>query len=83
MGPSLWNAKGEMVRPPTELRSFISREPGAKFPPEKGRYHLYVSYACPWGKYSSTYCQLAFVMTIHLPFRKICPAEDLPYLHLD
>jgi putative glutathione S-transferase len=26
---------------------FISSEPGAKFPPEAGRYHLYVSYACP------------------------------------
>jgi Predicted glutathione S-transferase len=30
------------------FRNFISREPGAQFPPEKGRYHLYVSYACPW-----------------------------------
>lgn len=26
----------------------ISREPGATFPPEVGRYHLYVSHACPW-----------------------------------
>jgi glutathionyl-hydroquinone reductase len=26
---------------------FISSEPGAKFPPERGRYHLYLSYACP------------------------------------
>lgn len=26
---------------------FISSEPGAKFPPEAGRYHLYLSYACP------------------------------------
>ena len=23
-------------------------EPGAKFPPEKNRYHLFVAYACPW-----------------------------------
>jgi len=23
-------------------------EPGARFPPAKGRYHLYVAYACPW-----------------------------------
>lgn len=30
------------------FRNFISRKPDAEFPPEKGRYHLYVSYACPW-----------------------------------
>jgi glutathionyl-hydroquinone reductase len=35
------------ARPETVWRDFISREPGAKFPPESGRYHLYVSYACP------------------------------------
>src|SRR3954463_14524945 len=23
-------------------------EPGGRFPPEAGRYHLYVSLACPW-----------------------------------
>ena len=31
----------------TVWRDFISSEPGAKFPPEAGRYHLYCSYACP------------------------------------
>ncbi|PCG99758.1 Omega family [Penicillium occitanis (nom. inval.)] len=39
---------GAFVRPDTEFRHFISLEPGALFPPEPGRYHLYVSYACPW-----------------------------------
>lgn len=33
--------------PETVWRDFISDEPGAKFPPEAGRYHLYASYACP------------------------------------
>lgn len=33
--------------PETVWRNFISSEPGAKFPPEAGRYHLYASYACP------------------------------------
>ena len=33
--------------PVTIWRDFISSEPGAKFPPEAGRYHLYASYACP------------------------------------
>jgi putative glutathione S-transferase len=33
--------------PETIWRDFISSEPGAKYPPEAGRYHLYASYACP------------------------------------
>ncbi|KMU84313.1 ubiquitin-activating enzyme E1 [Coccidioides immitis H538.4] len=39
---------GEFKRKPSAFRNWISREAGAQFPPEKGRYHLYVSYACPW-----------------------------------
>jgi hypothetical protein len=39
---------GEFKRTESQFRSFVSREPGADFPPEAGRYHLYVSYACPW-----------------------------------
>lgn len=41
---------GEFKRKQSVFRDFISSKAGAKFPPEKGRYHLYVSYACPWGK---------------------------------
>ncbi|KAJ9609208.1 S-glutathionyl-(chloro)hydroquinone reductase [Cladophialophora chaetospira] len=44
----LFNEKGELQRPASRFRDFISSEPGAKFPPEQGRYHLYVQYACPW-----------------------------------
>lgn len=44
---------GEFKRQQSAFRNWISREPGAQFPPEKGRYHLYVSYACPWGMYNS------------------------------
>ncbi|KAE8350078.1 glutathione S-transferase [Aspergillus coremiiformis] len=39
---------GEFKRQTSAFRNWISREPGAEFPPEKNRYHLYVSYACPW-----------------------------------
>jgi putative glutathione S-transferase len=37
---------GAFERPPTRFRDAIA--PGGRFPPEPGRYHLYVSYACPW-----------------------------------
>ncbi|KAK0391469.1 hypothetical protein NLU13_0970 [Sarocladium strictum] len=39
---------GEFKRQASSLRNWISREEGAQFPPEKGRYHIYASYACPW-----------------------------------
>eukprot|EP00978_Attheya_sp_CCMP212_P029353 scaffold104015_cov37-Attheya_sp.AAC.1 len=37
---------GVFIRTASVYRDHISSEPGAKFPPESGRYHLYV--ACPW-----------------------------------
>ncbi|KAL1843368.1 hypothetical protein VTJ49DRAFT_1955 [Mycothermus thermophilus] len=42
------DTSGEFKRQQSSFRNWISRKPGAQFPPEKGRYHLYVSYACPW-----------------------------------
>jgi putative glutathione S-transferase len=39
---------GEFKRQQSVFRSFIENKPGAEFPAEKDRYHLYVSYACPW-----------------------------------
>lgn len=39
---------GEFKRGQSVFRDAISKKPGAKHPPEKDRYHLYVSYACPW-----------------------------------
>ncbi|EMC91680.1 hypothetical protein BAUCODRAFT_38792 [Baudoinia panamericana UAMH 10762] len=39
---------GEFKRQQSQFRDFVSSEPGAEFPAEKDRYHLYVSYACPW-----------------------------------
>ena len=40
--------EGEFVRKPTSFRSQIKRGGTTSFPPEAGRYHLYVSLACPW-----------------------------------
>lgn len=41
-------SSGEFKRDPTQFRTAISHEAQARFPAEKGRYHLYVSLACPW-----------------------------------
>ncbi len=39
---------GEFVRKPTTFRSRIRADGSSEFRPGAGRYHLYVSYACPW-----------------------------------
>ncbi|OQU94430.1 Glutathione S-transferase, domain-containing protein [Cladophialophora immunda] len=42
------DTSGEFKRQVSSFRNWISSDPNAEFPAEKGRYHLYVSYACPW-----------------------------------
>ena len=37
---------GAFVRKTSEFRDRI--DPEGPFPPEPGRYHLYISHACPW-----------------------------------
>jgi len=39
---------GAFVRRPTSFHGVCSPDEDAEFPAEPGRYHLYVSYACPW-----------------------------------
>jgi putative glutathione S-transferase len=39
---------GEFQREETTFRDWIEADPDAEFQPEAGRYHLYVSLACPW-----------------------------------
>ncbi|MBF7072667.1 glutathione S-transferase family protein [Glaciecola sp. MH2013] len=41
-------SEGKFVRQDSKFRQTISSENGAEFPVESGRYHLYVSLACPW-----------------------------------
>lgn len=39
---------GAFQRRPTDFHHWIEDAPDARFAPEAGRYHLYVSHACPW-----------------------------------
>jgi len=54
MSAELKIVKGEFVRSVSEFRNWVTRDgsagPGGEggFIAEPGRYHLYVSYACPW-----------------------------------
>ncbi|KAL5987313.1 hypothetical protein ACLOJK_038478 [Asimina triloba] len=39
---------GAFARTQSTFRNFISRDKNSQFPAEPCRYHLYISYACPW-----------------------------------
>ena len=42
------SAKGEFVRRESSFRRWITKDGSSGFPAASGRYHLYVSLACPW-----------------------------------
>lgn len=41
-------ADGAFVRQENVFRDFVSTDGSTHFPAESGRYHLYISWACPW-----------------------------------
>src|SRR5215204_4417849 len=46
--PDEQSEEGEFQRQEDEFRDWVSADGSAAYPPEPGRYHLYVSLACPW-----------------------------------
>lgn len=46
--PKEQSPAGEFERQEDAFRAWITEAPGAPFPAAAGRYHLYVSLACPW-----------------------------------
>ncbi len=46
--PDEQNAKGEFARQEDAFRDQISTDGSTPYPAKPGRYHLYVSFACPW-----------------------------------
>ncbi|XP_031490654.1 uncharacterized protein LOC116257804 isoform X2 [Nymphaea colorata] len=49
---------GAFNRSPSTFRNFISRDKSSQFPAEPGRYHLYISYACPWASRCLSFLKL-------------------------
>ena len=48
VGERTADPKGRFVRTVTNFRDWITADGSSAFPAEAGRYHLYVSLACPW-----------------------------------
>ncbi len=42
------DTEGKFIRPSTTFRDKITADGSSKFKAEPGRYHLYISWACPW-----------------------------------
>ncbi|GMH44725.1 hypothetical protein BSKO_12677 [Bryopsis sp. KO-2023] len=71
---------GELKRSGSAYRNFV--QPGGRFSPEGDRYHLYVSYACPW----SSRCVAAFhlkgldgcigMSVVHPTWQRTRPEKD-------
>lgn len=49
---------GAFNRTPSTFRNFISKDKTSQFPAESGRYHLYISYACPWASRCLSFVRL-------------------------
>ncbi|XP_028550638.1 uncharacterized protein LOC110112422 [Dendrobium catenatum] len=49
---------GSFIRTPSTFRNFISKDLASQFPAVSGRYHLYISYACPWASRCLAYLKL-------------------------
>ncbi|XP_057970472.1 uncharacterized protein LOC131159513 isoform X2 [Malania oleifera] len=49
---------GAFRRSSSTFRNYISRDPNSPFPVESGRYHLYISYACPWASRCLAYLKI-------------------------
>ncbi|MGI8803943.1 MAG: glutathione S-transferase family protein [Solirubrobacteraceae bacterium] len=47
-GPREQGAGGRFQRQDSRFRDWVTADGGSGFAPEAGRYHLYVSLACPW-----------------------------------
>ncbi|KAI0261242.1 glutathione S-transferase [Gloeopeniophorella convolvens] len=74
---------GSFNRPASSFRNFI--QPGGQFPPEKDRYHLYVSYACPWASRTLIVRKLKGLEDF-IPFTVVSPhmgAHGWPFASVD
>ncbi|GIC76696.1 glutathione S-transferase family protein [Moritella sp. F3] len=52
------SSKGQFERQESRFRNTISNAEGSRYPAEAGRYHLYVSLACPWAHRTLIFRQL-------------------------
>ncbi|EKO3557882.1 glutathione S-transferase family protein [Vibrio metschnikovii] len=65
-------SNGQFVREDAGFRDWIDNTPNARFTPDSGRYHLYVSLACPWAHRTLIFRELK-QLTDHIDVTVVCP----------
>ncbi len=70
------NESGAFVRQESSFRSQVTADGSSQFPAEAGRYHLYISLACPWASRAHIVSRLkgledAISMSVVDPFREV------------
>ncbi|NOH53019.1 glutathione S-transferase family protein [Vibrio coralliilyticus] len=63
---------GKFVREDAGFREWVENKPNAKFQAESGRYHLYVSLACPWAHRTLIFRKLK-KLEEHIDVTVVCP----------
>jgi len=63
---------GKFVREDAGFRSWVKNKPDSEFKPESGRYHLYVSLACPWAHRTLIFRKLKDLEP-HIDVTVVCP----------
>ncbi|GLR02809.1 glutathione-dependent reductase [Vibrio hyugaensis] len=66
------SSNGKFVREDAGFRHWVKNKPGAAFQPESGRYHLYVSLACPWAHRTLVFRKLKGLEN-HIDVTVVCP----------
>lgn len=66
------SSNGKFVREDAGFRNWIEHKPEAKFQPESGRYHLYVSLSCPWAHRTLIFRSLKGLEP-HIDVTVVCP----------
>ncbi|KAG1691777.1 hypothetical protein DVH05_026151 [Phytophthora capsici] len=74
--------KGALKREASKFRNWIERNSNAAFPPEKNRYHLYISLACPWASrclgalYLKNLDDIIGLSIVHPVFQRTRPNDE-------
>ncbi|AIU67300.1 glutathione S-transferase family protein [Vibrio coralliilyticus] len=63
---------GKFVREDAGFREWVENKPNVKFQAESGRYHLYVSLACPWAHRTLIFRKLK-KLEEHIDVTVVCP----------
>ena len=83
MSAELKIEKGEFIRSVSDFRNWVTEDgnagPGGEggFAAESGRYHLYVSHACPWAHRTMIFRTLKKLQDVTVFKRKIHPPQQV------